>query len=313
MTDTTTTQEATTTEATGISLEQHIRLNGALLQLSISVWTGTKKMKDSEMRDLTADGEKADPEYIKGMKRLISKEWLDPMSKKAGEVRNAMRALALPFPLDGFIFIPKRLVSAANEFLIRSKAEFNEILDQKIPSYDAWRAQAMASLKRYGHEDDYPIDLRSKFKFTWRFLSLDTADPSVLDPQTYAEEERKFRETMEQARDEAVTALRVQLRDLIHHAVERLTPAPDGKKKIFRDTLIENFTDFFETVTARNIFGDTELERIGAMAKAVINGTDPEDLRKNDYLALKIKSDLEPIMAEIDKAVIEAPTRRIRL
>jgi len=136
----------------------------------------------------------------------------------------------------------------------------------------------------------------------------------MLSPEIVARERQKFIDTMEETRNLAVLALRTEMKKMVDKFVERLTPNADGSRKVFHKTTVtENFEDFFNTFKTRNIFDDKELASIIKKAKEVISGVDVETLRNDDELKDEIVKDMSKIAEELDKAIVDAPSRKLRM
>ncbi len=93
---------------------------------------------------------------------------------------------------------------------------------------------------------------------------------------------------------------------------ERFTDGPDGKPKVFKNTTVNSFYDYFETFKERNIFRDNDLSELVTTAQAILNGTTAETIRDSDYLKENIRNgmqEVETAMAEI----LTKPRRKITL
>mgnify|MGYP001570700517 CR=1 FL=1 len=113
--------------------------------------------------------------------------------------------------------------------------------------------------------------------------------------------------------DEIKTALRGGFAELLDHATQRLSVSQNGKKVIFRDSLITNMTEFFKYFNDRNIIGDGELGRLVERARGILSGIKPEELRRDDVLRDSIRDKLVEIRQVMDKELMLKPTRRIQL
>jgi Flp pilus assembly CpaF family ATPase len=93
--------------------------------------------------------------------------------------------------------------------------------------------------------------------------------------------------------------------------VERLTPEAGGKQKVFRDTVVTNFNDFFETFNARNMLNDAELEAMVTQAKEVLSGVkDMKSLRDDAKLREGLVAKFAEVNTVMDTLIADAPSRR---
>jgi hypothetical protein len=269
---------------------------GCLIQLEISIWGNTKKLPRSTVKT------EADPEYIKASKVLIDPAYLEPMRKIAGKARNRIRDLALPFPIDGMLFVPKEMIGALEEWLQGNKEEFDTSLNTFVFQYADARAIARQHLGPLFSDVDYPVNIDTKFGFSWRFVMLTPPgkEAGILSPELYQREKEKFMSLMEEAELQCIGALREEFRAIVDRMVKTLSD-PD---KVFRDTLTGNFKEFFDTFSARNCFGDSELAELVEQAKKALNGTEPQALRENKLLRDAVANRMQTVKDEFDKRII---------
>jgi hypothetical protein len=96
---------------------------------------------------------------------------------------------------------------------------------------------------------------------------------------------------------------------MVERITERFTQS-DGKPKVFKNSTVQSFYEFFETFKERNIFRDEELAKLVERAQAVLGGVSAESIRTSDHL----KENIHTGMAEIESAMAVAlarPRRKI--
>lgn len=279
---------------------------GCLVQLSISVWGGSAKINEEIAKEALGS------EWAKARKLLVDREALKPVEKIRNSARQYLREKSLPFPIDGVMFIPFESVEKVDEKLKDLAWDFSLAVDSFQAGYENAVEVAKTVLGSLFDENDYPQEIRRKFNFNWRFFLMEAPGKnSLLSPELVAREQEKFLETMKEARELAVEALRVEFGQLVKNACEKLAPAKEGEKKIFRNSLVRNFGEFFETFKERNCFGDEELERLVEEARKVISGVEAEDLRQDEGLKQTIARGMGKIGEEL--VAIAKPGRKLDL
>jgi hypothetical protein len=206
------------------------------------------------------------------------------------------------------------MISRVDERLEEFKAEFNNKVDTCLGGYDQLREIASVHLGELFSELDYPVDVKSKFAFTWRFIILDVpnGNAGILAPEVYEREKHKFIQTMEEARELAIGSLREEFSGMISRITERFSNGQGDKPKIFKNGTVNNFYEFFETFKERNIFQDEQLAELVDRAQAILGGQSAESIRSNDQLKERIAKG----MGEVEKAMEEIfamPRRKIML
>ena len=80
----------------------------------------------------------------------------------------------------------------------------------------------------------------------------------------------------------------------------RLTVSADGKKTIFRDSMLENAAELCGLLTRLNVTNDPKLEHARKSLEATIMGLDAKDLRDADGARVEVKSKIDEILKFMD-------------
>ena len=280
---------------------------GCLVQFSASIWGATRKINPSQLSDRPISCD-----WFRANKKLVDYDALKPIKKVANMTRSYLSGVSLPFPIHGMVFLPKEMISQVDGKLNEFKEDFNKAVDLFIRRYDDLREMAMVYLGDLFNETDYPMDIRSKFSFVWRFVILDVpnGNTAILAPEVYTREKEKFVQTMEQARELAIQSLREEFGDMIERITERFTTGPDGKPKVFKNGTVNNFYEYFETFKERNIFKDDELAKLVERAQAVLGGRTAESIRSDEGLKEKIRNDMH-FVEQAMTDILSMPRRKI--
>ena len=75
----------------------------------------------------------------------------------------------------------------------------------------------------------------------------------------------------------------------------------DGpKKRVFRDSLVNNADELCSLLTALNVAGDPALERARARLEDAINGVTAKDLRESEGQRVITKGKVDAILSDFD-------------
>jgi len=282
---------------------------GCLVQLSVSKWGGVKKIDRDQLARMV---QATDSDWMTATKKLVDPDSLKPICKVGNAARSYLGGVSLPFPINGMLFVPKEMISRVDERLEEFKAEFDDAVRVFVAEYDHLRETAMVYLADLFSEVDYPVNVREKFAFSWRFIVLDvpSGKSGLLSPEVYEREKDKFLRTMEEARELAVQSLREEFAAMVTRITERFSQGPDGKSKVFKNATVDSFYEYFETFKERNIFRDEELAELVSQAQAILGEKSPEAIRSNDGLKETIRHDMhdvEEAMAEM----LARPRRKV--
>ena len=162
---------------------------------------------------------------------------------------------------------------------------------------------------------DYPPSLAPLFGLSWDLPAVEPPDYlRRLSPRLYEQECDRVRQRFERAVELAETAFAQELASLVEHLRERLTGGENGGPRVFRDSAVENLTDFFEQFRRLSVGGNEELNTVVAEAEGLMRGVEPADLRANTgvgWLQNRVREGLAGVADALDPLIADAPRRRV--
>ena len=108
--------------------------------------------------------------------------------------------------------------------------------------------------------------------------------------------------------EEAFTA---ELAKLVSRLTERLSGQEDGKLKTFRNSAVENLTEFFQRFRDLNVRRSEQLDQLVGQAQRVIRGVEPQDLRDNTGLRQHVATEMSRVQSVLDGLLVDRPRRNI--
>lgn len=282
--------------------------NACLVQFSTSLWQCSKMLDQHVMHRI---GENT--QWLRGRKYIINPELLGPCRTAVHQARDMLKRFGLPFPITSIYLIPKESVQVVDERLTFYKNRYWEKFKEFEALYDEAREEAKKNLGELFNETDYPVNIATRFNFEWRYLTITLpGKTSVLTPEIYEREKKKFLDLMEETKELAMTALREEFGAIVHHLVDRLGNS-NGKPKTINGSMFNKLKTFLEDMGSRNIFQDETLIQLTEEAKAVIEGVSPYGLKYNPNLRDEIKKSMADLKDAIDASIEEMPRRQIRV
>ena len=88
-------------------------------------------------------------------------------------------------------------------------------------------------------------------------------------------------------------------------------PAPGEPKRVFRDSAVENLSEFFSRFKELSVRDNDELDRLVEQARNAVRGVAPQELRDSGALRQRIVHDLGQVQQSLDALMVERPRRRI--
>ena len=163
-------------------------------------------------------------------------------------------------------------------------------------------------------ECDYPTKerIKSRFRFEWRYIVVGPSVSRVLPPSIYKEEVEKFQNLMEQARTEAIAALREEFVDLVTNLTDKLQGNEDGKPRSLREAAVENLKQFLDGFADRNLFEDDQLSELVDQCRKIISGTNVNSIRTNTQVKENLHNQMTELLDGIDNLLEVVPRRKLR-
>ena len=256
----------------------------------------------------------ADPARLKHAKQInVSGEY-----DSIAELQNATKAwcLARSMPsciLPGLFAVSVDEVENITNKLEAQKAKLDPLVQDLVNAWPRLVENARYALNGSFNAADYlPAEsVPAKFGITYNWLQLDV--PEGLPPEIRKQEEAKLRKQFEDAQKEIIEALREGFAALVDHAVDKLSTKPGEKQKIFRDSLVENFTEFFDTFNARNLMQDEELAKIVEQARNIMGNVGAQTLRESGRARQTVVQKLTEVQAVMDTLLTERKSRKFDL
>ena len=253
----------------------------------------------------------ADPARFKHSKQLIVSDEYDAIVTYQNETNALVKRYSMPsFVFPGVVAVANGGVEGLDAMLREREAALPAKVQVLVNNMPRLIESARKDLNGNFNMEDYPdlSDIASRFAIRWQWIAFDV--PEGLSPELREVEAKKLRERFEEAQQEIVCALREGFAKLVSDAVERLKVAPGEKPRIFRDSLIENFKEFFDTFEMRNLMDDKDLGAIVEQAKALLAGVKPDTLRSNSTMRNEVAESLSKVQEVVTKLITETPVRK---
>ena len=264
------------------------------------------------------DHEKINKDQLKLTKHLVDPKELRSAMRVLNAAKAYLRSAAIPTPSvfgERSYLIPLGLVEQVDgrlrEFALRAEVE-SALLAERYPSLLDKAKKALGP--HLFNAAQYPTveDVRHAFRIDWDYVSFAAPDRlETVDRALFESAQAKFQTKMADAYEEVRYVLRETLLELSKGIVEKLTPGPDGKPKIFRNSVLDGLSNFLSTFDMRNITDDAELTRVVSRLKGLTHGLEPEALRDFDVVRATVLDGVREATKELDGLVTVGRGRAI--
>jgi len=277
------------------------KLSGSALivNLSLSVWTGRKLDKRvSEEVDQAKSTKTRAGNYHKNL--LAGSGKLEEITKVANAVRTWHYTVTQPWGDNGDRVLNMASFMDYKSRLAEYETQFATAVNMFLNEYDTLVAAAAFQLGDLFNREDYPLreQITDKFGFRYAFTPLPMAGDFRIDigEEGLREMQDHYEGVLTTRLNDAMRDAWDRLHDVLSRMSERLADDDGGKRKIFRDSLVENAIEVCGLLRHFNITGDTRLEALRMQLEDTMRGIDAASLRESDMLREQTKRKVDSML-----------------
>ena len=290
-----------------------LRTTMAAVRVSFT-WFGVRKSLTPAQKALAAESFGAEGEFLSAGKKLLDTKHpaFRAVTAIRGRVQSVWKGMTLPFPEPGIRLVRRDQIERFDSLMTDLRAELADEVANLDAHFAELKATARNRLGRLFNSDDYPDSLLGLFGMEWEFPAVEP--PSYLQqlsPELYEQERQRIAGRFDEAVRLAEQAFAEELSKLVAHLSERLSGAEDGKPKVFRNSAIDNLSEFFERFRSLNVRSNEDLDNLVAQAQRVVRGVAPQTLRDDGSVRERVASQLSAVQASLDGLMVDRPRRRI--
>lgn len=281
------------------------KLSGSALivNLNISIWTARKQDKRvAEEIDQQKSTKTRAGNYSKNL--LAGSGKLEQVTKIANAVRTWHYTFTQPWGDNGDRVLPMTMFADYRARLTEYETQFSTAVNSFLNEYDTLVAAAAFQLGDLFNREDYPTreHITDKFGFRYAFQPMPLSGDFRVDinEQGLAELKSHYEGVMT---DRAQTMMKDawdRLYDVLSRMSERLGDDVDGngeaKRKIFRDSLVDNAVDVCKLLKHFNTTNDIKLETMRQQLEDAMRGVDAQSLRDSDLLREQTKQKVDALL-----------------
>jgi len=294
-----------TLPAVDLSTFSASKLSGAALiaNMSLSVWTGRKLDKRvSEAVDQQNSTKTRAGNYHKNL--LAGSGKLEAIGKIASACRAWLYSNTQPWGDNGDRLLPMTALTEYKARLTDYEQQFAQAVNNFLQEYDTMVAAAAFQLGDLFNRDDYPTreHIVKRFGFRYSMAPLPTSGDFRVDINEEGLEELRthYEGVLDTRIKGAMQDAWERLHDVLTKMSERLEDTMDAngdpKRKIFRDSLVENAIEVAGLLKHFNIGGDVRLEEMRKQLEDAMRGVDAESLRDSDSLREQTKRKVDAML-----------------
>lgn len=277
-------------------------------------WFGVRKSLTPEQKAQAAESFGAQGDFLSAGKKLLDTrhEAYKAVTAIRGRVQSAWKSMTLPYPEAGIRLLKQAEIEDFDRLLTDLKGELADAVTNLDQHFSELKAAARRRLGSLYNAADYPTSLVGLFGMDWEFPAVEPPDYlRQLNPVLFEQECQRVQARFDEAVQLAEQAFLEELSKLVSHLTERLSGSDDGKPKVFRDSAIENLSEFFERFRHLNIRSNEQLDDLVGQAQRVVQGVAPQQLRDNQTVRQQVATQLSGVQSVLDGLLVDRPRRRV--
>jgi uncharacterized protein YciW len=298
------------------TLGQKLQAETTGLRLTISK-LGCRRTMDRNQLERVANLFDADQRSLSGSRAIINRKHpaVAPIHRLLGEVRDYIHDRSVDYPEQGVRLCKLSNVDRIAAYIEERRAELDGLLAELDADWASVKAEAKTRLANLYCEADYLDKPSMAFGLYISFPAIKPDERLLqINPELYAAEQSRIAAKFADALQAAEAAAAEQLKELLQHFVDRLTPGEDGEKKTLRGSTLENIKEFTELFAETSIGTNAELEAIVAQIDALASGLDAKAIRKSGPEEKgKLVADVSNVLSNLDSLIATMPSRAIEL
>jgi hypothetical protein len=224
---------------------------------------------------------------------------LEDIQKWVAGVRVEFYQRTLPWSDSGqrlcdirnFIAVKDWLNDMQNEF--RHKASNFINIYPNLVSAQAFKMGAMFDRTEYPDVSE----IAQRFGFNFCFLPLPERGDFRVDVghELATELEKEYEKVFAERTEAAMGDLWDRLYKVTKHISERLSDDSDGKRKVLRDSVLDNAVELIDLLRVTNVTHDEKLEWARKNLEDALMGVDMDEVRKHDGIRKSVKARVDEL------------------
>lgn len=277
-------------------------INACLAELSIGCWTARKLDKDTTKEVISAKGANSTDAAKLSKNLFAGMDNLKNITDYVAQVRNEFYRMTLPWSDNGQRLVPMAQYFDLVAWLNDKEKLFNEMVEDFIVEYPTLISAQAFQLGKLFSRADYPSvdEIRRKFNFSVAFVPVPAKGDFRIEmvDEAKAELEKQFEKTMQARLEQVNRDLWDRLHTTMRHMVDRLGYDTSGKKRIFRDTLVDNAVEMCDLLKRLNVSNDPKLDAARAALESALLGVEIKELREREGARDEVRTRVEGVLNE---------------
>ena len=149
--------------------------------------------------------------------------------------------------------------------------------------------------------EDYPTEesIRSKFAFNIDYMPVAPCFVTDIGDEAQSVMQEGYEKLLDRELTSAMDDVVSRAKDKIERMSERLDYGGNDKKKVFRDTLVDNVVEIVDLLRVCNLTGDSQMTAMCDKLEYALRGVTPDGLRESESLRVETKRKVDEVIKSL--------------
>ena len=279
---------------------ENINLSNQAILVELNIRTPSFRKLDRKVSQEVTSSKGATDDAGRFNKHLLAGvTQLEDIQKWVSAVRVEFYNKTLPWSDSGQRLCDIRNFIAVKDWMNDKRNEFNYMASNFITIYPNLVSAQAFKMGAMFDRAEYPDvnEVMNRFGFNFYFLPLPERGDFRVDVghELAAELQKEYEKVFEERTQVAMNDLWERLYKVTTHISERLADDTDGKRKVLRDSVLDNALELIDLLRVTNVTHDEKLEWARKNLEDALMGVDMDEVRKSDGVRKSVKARVDEL------------------
>ncbi len=269
---------------------------GVLCSLNCGRWSASVRLSIDKL-----EAKELPKEIVRAMQDVVDdKTLIKDIQTILRKAKRVLQANAIPFPVDGVMFVPKDKIEYLDTTFRQMHAEKEKRIDKLLENYNELKVKFKKAYPKFYDERFYPNKrtLRKKFYMRWQFFQFSLPDKGakILSPKMYAREKVKFQNMVKEMEEMTISLIGQGLQQRLDSLAKQ---CDSGKINAGTVNAVDRFLSTWDNLWQGHV-DDKKLRMIMNRLKRQMRATSADRLKGNEHFRSETADKINDLMSKLN-------------